>query len=177
MCACKYLCGEPCIQRARRGRPLWSATRDTVCTWELWRPSERLATSWMLSKSTKDRREMFPFRWTRTKCWPPGSTSQNSNGLDVWTLKRGRGPVSTVFVVQYRSSLACCTTDVRSSPVERAVRGKMWRATEAFLEHHFAASSSQTWCSSRFVLRYLHVCGGSSVLFFLDGGVGQPDKF
>jgi len=113
------------MERTKRGQPLWSATSNTVCTWPLLGPNERLESSWMSSKSTRDWREMSPFRWTRTRYLPPGSNSQKSNGVDAWELKRGRGFENTVSVAQYRSSLACSTTNVRSSSVERAVRGTM----------------------------------------------------
>ena len=114
------------METTKRGWPLWSVASDTVSTSApMGELIENLEISWMLSKSTRERREMFPSRWARIKYSPPGSNSQNIVGVDPEDLKRGKGFVSTVCSTQYRSSRACPTTNARSSSVERAVRGRM----------------------------------------------------
>jgi len=80
---CMCVRGEPYIQRAKRVWPSRSVTSDTMRTWQLRGPIESLEISWMLPKPTGDWREMSPVRWVRTTCFPPGSISQNSNGVDA----------------------------------------------------------------------------------------------
>ena len=101
-----------------------SVVSDTMCALPLRGTTESLDTSWMSPRSTRERRYISPFRLMRIKYLPPGSNSQNSNGVGAWDLKRGRGFVNVVSVAQCRSSLACSTTNARSSPVETAVRGE-----------------------------------------------------